>query len=145
MSSSHDDGEIRPLSDADREAMLGALGVERAHWYTAPGRFFNAWKQAVSLAGVAYFGDGTKAGFLSATDKNDLAPNYHRVKDALGVLSGGERKFLIALYSFYNQRTAHDLWEEASESPDNVGSIFSGLDLERRRVLADLGVNYTGW
>lgn len=145
MSNAHDDGEIRPITDAERDELLAAVAAEQDHWRRASSRFFSAWKEAVAFAGVAYFGDGTKTGFLAATSKDDLAPNFQRVQDALGVLSGGERRFLIALYSFYNQRTAHELWQEASESPDNLGAIISGLDLARRRVLAELAVNYSGW
>lgn len=132
-------------SKADRDAWLQAIAVEQQYWREAPTKFFLAWKEAVALAGVAYFGDGTKAGFQAARSKDDLAPNFHRVKAALGVLSGGERRFLVALYSFYNSRTAHDFWEEAVDSPDNIGSIVSGLDLARRRVMADLTLSYTGW
>lgn len=145
MTTPHDDGEIRPITEAEREAMIAAVAGERVHWHGAPARFFAAWKEAVSLAGVTYFGDGTKTGFLTATQKNDLAPNFQRVQEAIGVLSGGERRFLIALYSFYNDRAAHDLWADASDAPDNLGAITAGLDLARRRVLAELTVNCTGW
>lgn len=141
----NDDGWIEEPSKADRDAWLQEVAAEQLYWRGAPDRFFLAWKAAVALAGVAYFGDGTKAGFQAAGSKDDLAPNFYRVKEALGVLSGGERRFLVALYSFYNSRTAHDFWEEAAESPDNIGSIVSGLDLKRRKVLADLTLNYTGW
>ncbi|MDR6449633.1 hypothetical protein J2794_005771 [Paraburkholderia terricola] len=46
-----------------------------AHFTTAPARFFEAWKQAVMLAGPVYFGDGTSEAVENAKDKWALAPN----------------------------------------------------------------------
>lgn len=145
MNNTNDDGIITELSAQEREEIIAGATAEMAYWRDAPARFFKAWKQGVALAGVGYFGDGSKAGFLAATDKNDLAPRMAVVKEALGVLSGGERTFLVAMYSFYNGRTAADMWEENFQSPDNIGTTISGLDLARRRVLAELTLTYTGW
>lgn len=139
------DGLIDDITPEERAQILAGVTSEMLYWQDAPKRFFKAWREGVALAGVSFFGDGSKAGFQAATDKNDLAPNMEAVKEALGVLSGGERTFLVAMYSFYNSRTAADMWSENFTSPDNIGETISGLDLARRRVLAELTLTYTGW
>lgn len=145
MSDTNDDGIITEISEQEREEVLAGVAAEMAFWQDAPARFLKAWKQGVALAGVGFFGDGTKAGLEAATDKNQLAPRMDRVSYAVGVLSGGERTFLVAMYSFYNGRTAEKLWQDNFTSPDNIGTTISGLDLARRRVLAELTLTYTGW
>lgn len=145
MSSTENSSVISEVSATDREEVLAGVAAEMVYWKAAPARFFKAWQEGVSLAGVCYFGDGTKAGLQAATNKNDLAPRFELVKEALGYLSGGERTFLVAMYSFYNGRTAHNLWHDTFDSADNIGSTISGLDLARRRVLAELTLSYTGW
>lgn len=146
MTDDDNDGVFTWTTDAERDEILAAASAEMAYWREAPARFLKAWKEGVALAGVGYFGDGTKEGFQAAADKNDLAPRIERVRYALGVLSSGERRFLAAMYSFYNDRAAADLWDDAFRpAPDNVGATISNLDLARRRVLAELILNHTGW
>lgn len=146
MTDDDNDGVFTWTTDAERDEILAGVSAEMAYWRDAPARFFRAWKDGVALAGVGYFGDGTQAGFDAATDKNALAPRIERVRAGLGLLSGGERRFLAALYSFYNDQAAADMWADAfPSSPDNIGATISNLDLARRRVLAELTVNYTGW
>jgi hypothetical protein len=113
-----------------------------AHFTVAAGRFFDAWKQAAMLAGPVYFGDGTREAVENAKDKWALAPNGAVILDAFGVLSSGERTFLAALYSFYNSDDSVLLWEKAGI---RGFADRSGLDLGRRKLIAELLLNYVGW
>ena len=64
------------------------------------------------------------------------------LNDALGVLSGGQRMFLSAMVSFYNSREGAAMLKRCGfEGLADLG----GLDLERRQVIADLVLNYSGW
>lgn len=145
MSSTENNGMSAETSATDRQEILSGVAAEMVYWKAAPARFFKAWQEGVSLAGVCYFGDGTQAGLQAATNKNDLAPNFERILGALGYLSGGERTFLVAMYSFYNDRDAQILQEGFSHEGRSFGGTISGLDLGRRRVLAELTLSYTGW
>ncbi|MFM0366886.1 hypothetical protein [Paraburkholderia sediminicola] len=113
-----------------------------AHFTAAPARFFEAWKQAVMLAGPVYFGEGTREAVENTKDKWALAPNDAVILDAFGVLSSGERTFLVALYSFYNTHDSVLLWEKAG-----IGGFadLSGLDPVRRKLISELLLNYVGW
>jgi hypothetical protein len=69
-------------------------------------------------------------------------PNILILNDALGVLSSGQRMFLSAMVSFYNAREGGAMLKRCGfEGLSDLG----GLDLERRRVIADLVLNYNGW
>ena len=64
------------------------------------------------------------------------------LNDALDVLSGGQRMFLSAMVSFYNAREGGSMLRRCGfEGLSDLG----GLDLERRQVIADLVLNYSGW
>ncbi|WGZ35241.1 hypothetical protein [Xylella fastidiosa] len=89
---------------------------EEQHFAAAPQAFFEAWKRGVEIAGPEWFGDGTREGLNQAKSKWDLRPNMLQLNDALGVLSSGDGL-----------------------------SDFDGLDLQRRKVIAGLLVNYNGW
>ena len=65
-----------------------------------------------------------------------------RAADALGVLSSGQRMFLSAMVSFYNAREGGAMLKRCHF---HGLSDFDGLDLQRRKVIADLLVNYNGW
>ncbi|TEI20841.1 hypothetical protein IPC1310_04225 [Pseudomonas aeruginosa] len=115
---------------------------EEQHFAAAPQAFFEAWKRGVEIAGPEWFGDGTREGLNQAKTKWDLRPDMLRLNDALGVLSSGERMFLSAMVSFYNAREGGAMLKRCRF---HRLSDFDGLDLERRKVIADLLVNYSGW
>ncbi|MCO4240615.1 hypothetical protein KP728_17705 [Xanthomonas arboricola pv. juglandis] len=118
------------------------IALEDAHFTKAPAAFFQAWKRGAEIAGAEWFGDGTRAGLERATTKWDLRPNMLMVNDALGVLSSGQRMFLSAMVSFYNSREGAAMLKRCGfEGLSDLG----GLDLERRKVIADLVLNYNGW
>ncbi len=72
-----------------------------------PPHFLEAWKDGVRLAGEHNFkiaADSVEA----ATAKYQLAPNFEAVTESLGVASDGQRRFLIALYQFYNDQIINE-------------------------------------
>lgn len=107
-----------------------------------PTAFFITWRQGVKLAGVYYFGDGSVESYDRAECFEDLAPNFERIINALGVLSSGERTFIAALYSFYN---AHDGGKLLAEVGIQGLADLCTLDIRRRQIIATLLLNYEGW
>jgi len=115
---------------------------EQQHFAAAPQAFFGAWKRGAEIAGPQWFGDGTRVGLNQARDKWDLCPDVPRISKALGVLSSGERMFLAALVSFYNSRKGGTLLRRCGFTGL---SDLSGLDQQRRQVIAELVLHYNGW
>lgn len=121
---------------------LDQITREILHFDNAPAAFLEAWKRGIQIAGVEWFGDGTREGLQQAKSKWELRPNVQRLNDALGVLSGGQRMFLSAMVSFYNASEGGALLKRCQfEGLADLG----GLDLERRKVIADLLLHYHGW
>jgi hypothetical protein len=118
------------------------IELEHQHFETAPQAFFEAWKRGVRIAGHEWFGDGTREGLQHAKTKWDLRPKLMMLNDALGVLSSGQRMFLSAMVSFYNSREGGAMLKRCGF--EGLAD-FGGLDLERRKVIADLSLHYTGW
>ncbi|EKB4873195.1 TPA: hypothetical protein I8Y00_001853 [Citrobacter farmeri] len=115
---------------------------EERHFACAPDAFFQAWKRGAEIAGPEWFGNGTCEGLQHATSKWDLRPNMLMLNEALGVLSSGQRMFLSAMVSFYNAPEGAAMLRRCGfEGLADLG----GLDLERRQVIADLVLNYSGW
>ncbi|EJQ9336303.1 hypothetical protein NYF37_004626 [Salmonella enterica] len=123
-------------------SVLDQLSREECHFGQASEAFFSAWKEGVSLAGPQFFGDGSRDVPAHAKDKWDLVPDLTSISNALGVMSSGERVFIAALVSFYNAHDSQELLRRAGvEGLADLGN----LDLPRRRVIASLVLNYTGW
>ncbi|HFJ0421579.1 TPA: hypothetical protein ACGS08_004184 [Pseudomonas aeruginosa] len=122
--------------------LLDQLALESLHFEQAPESFFKAWKRGAEIAGAEWFGDGTREGLQLATSKWHLRPNLLQLNDALGVLSGGQRLFLSAMVSFYNAREGGAMLKRCQF--EGLAD-FGGLDLERRKVIADLLLHYPGW
>ena len=124
------------------QEVLDQIELEHQHFEAAPQAFFEAWKRRVRFAGHEWFGDGTREGLQCAKSKWDLRPKLLMLNDALGVLSSGQRMFLSAMVSFYNSREGGAMLKRCGfEGLADLG----GLDLERRKVIADLSLHYTGW
>jgi len=122
--------------------VLDQFVLEEQHFADAPRAFLEAWKRGVHIAGPEWFGDGTREGVQRATTKWDLRPNLLMLNDALGVLSSGQRMFLSAMVSFYNAREGGAMLKRCGfEGLSDLG----GLDLERRKIIADLTLHYSGW
>ncbi|MBV2205756.1 MAG: hypothetical protein KUL87_10070 [Pseudomonas sp.] len=122
--------------------IVDLLAREQRHFACAPTAFFQAWKRGAEIAGPEWFGDGTREGLHRAVSIEDLRPDMLSLNDALGVLSGGQRMFLSAMVSFYNSREGAAMLKRCGfEGLSDLG----GLNLERRQVIADLVLNYSGW
>ncbi|CAM5208910.1 MULTISPECIES: hypothetical protein [Alcaligenaceae] len=115
---------------------------EERHFADAPQAFFEAWKRGVRIAGSQWFGDGTPEGPNLARSKWDLCPDVQRIDKALGVLSSGERMFLAAMVSIYNERKGGAMLKRCGF---RGLADFSGLDSQRREVIAQLVLHYCGW
>ena len=130
------------MSPSLPQDVLDRIALEDLHFTRAPQAFFDAWKRGAEIAGAEWFGDGTREGLQRATTKWDLRPNVLMLNDALDVLSGGQRMFLSAMVSFYNAREGGAMLKRCGfEGLSDLG----GLDLERRKVIADLLLHYSGW
>jgi hypothetical protein len=122
--------------------VLDRFAQETQHFMRAPDAFLEAWKRGVTIAGPQWFGDGTRDGVQRATRKWDLSPRCYAINDNFGVLSGGERMFLAAMVSIYSGADGGNLLRRCGfEGLCDLG----GLDLQRRQVIADLLLNYSGW
>lgn len=130
------------MNTMNEQAIFTEIARNEQHFSQAPHAFFHAWKRGVELVGPGLFGDGSREGLDLAVEKWDLCPNVALIKKAIGAMSSGEKVFLAALVSFYNAETGGALLKR-------VGvrglSDLGGLDLERRKVIAALILNYTGW
>ncbi|CAJ9221297.1 Uncharacterised protein [Burkholderia pseudomallei] len=104
--------------------------------------FFDAWKRGVELAGVRFFGPGTREAFDLALTKWDLCPNVGLIKKAIGPMSSGEKVFLAAMVSFYD---AHDGGALLHRVGVQGLSDLGGLDAQRREIIVSLLLYYAGW
>lgn len=113
--------------------------------------FFNAWKRGVQLAGEEYFTCRPHVGenlqpaesVEQAISKNQLAPDSEFIKASIGALSGGQRRFLAAMCSFYNPDWGGDLLRE--QGVNGLADLSGNLDAEHLQILADLLISYQGW
>ena len=107
----------------------------------APLQFFQIWKKAVLLAGPNYFGIDRNDVNMTHS-KWDLCPDVPLIESAIGAMSHGEQVFLAALVSFYNDETGGRLLQQVC-----VRSLadFGLLDTQRRTLLANLIIHYSGW
>lgn len=130
------------MTNPTRGTLVEEIARESAHFSVASSAFLSAWKRGVSLAGIRFFGEGTRADLDRAVSVWTLCPNVPLIDDAIGVMSSGEKVFLAALVSFYNAEDGGLLFERIG-----VRGLadLGGLDLERREVIAALILNYTGW
>ena len=130
------------MSTLNEQTVFGEIAAAQQFFAAAPQAFFDAWKRGVELAGPTLFGEGTRESFARAVDKWDLCPNVDAIGEAIGAMSSGERVFLAAMVSFYNA-------EDGGVLLQRVGvhgfADLGGLDLPRRRVIADLLLHYSGW
>lgn len=130
------------MNTMSERAIFEEIALNNQHFSKAPYAFFHAWKRGVELVGPRLFGDGTQVCLDLAVDKWDLRPNVEAISDAIGVMSSGEKVFLAAMVSFYNADDGGTLLKRVGV---NGLADLGGLDLERRKVIAALILNYTGW
>tara|TARA_R110001599_G_scaffold192503_1_gene387940 strand:+ start:61105 stop:61506 length:402 start_codon:yes stop_codon:yes gene_type:complete len=130
------------MNTLNNQAMLEQIARNDRHFAQAPDAFFRAWKRGVRLLSPALFGLGTQAQIDQAQDKWELCPNLETIDQAIDVMSSGERVFLATLVSFYNAEIGGALLKRVGV---HGLSDLGGLDLDRREVIADLILYYTGW
>jgi len=130
------------MNNALPDNVLEQINREQAHFSSAAPLFFHAWKRGVEIAGPQWFGDGSREGLNRASSIWDLRPNLPMISEALDVLSRGERLFLVVMAGFYN---AHDSAPLLKRCGFEGLSDLGGLDLERRKVIANLLLLYNGW
>ncbi|MEJ2405359.1 MAG: hypothetical protein P8171_13870 [Candidatus Thiodiazotropha sp.] len=124
------------------EAKLRELSHPMNDYRIRSQRFLDAWKRGIALIGPRFF-EVKSTSFESATDKNELRPDWNVIEESLGVLSRGEAAFLAAMYSFYNAECGQKLLTEAGFP--NICDIASRLDREQSEVIAELFLTYGGW
>lgn len=105
-------------------------------------RFLEAWKRGAALIGTRFF-EVKAPSVESATDKNQLRPDWDLVEESIGVLSRGEAAFLAAMCSFFNAEWGQKLLEDVGFP--NICDIASKLDREHAEVIAELFLTYSGW
>lgn len=128
--------------DPAMAAIFDDLSREQAHFADAAATFLRAWKQGVELAGVRFFGNGTRQDLDAARRKWDLCPNLTLINDAINVMSHGEAIFLASLVSFYDSEDGGRLLRHAGV--DGLADL-GRLDLKRRAIISSLLLSYTGW
>lgn len=82
----------------------------------------------------------------AATDKNDLVPHLDAIAPSIGVLSVGEKRFLLAIYQFYKNQALCDFCHQHKHNLKAPSpSDLSFLDDDHRQVITQLLHTYTGW
>jgi len=129
---------MNPMS---QQAIFDEIARNDLHFSKAPDAFFHAWKRGVELVGPDLF-NGTQECLDLAEDKWGLCPNVAVIRKTIGAMSSGERVFLAAMVSFYNSKDGGALLKRVGV---HGLADLGGLDLERRKIIATLILNYSGW
>ncbi|WP_413731806.1 hypothetical protein [Sodalis sp. RH20] len=130
------------MNTMNEQAIFDEIARNDLYFSQAPQAFFHAWKRGVELVGPGLFGNGTRECLDLAVDKWDLCPNVAHIKKSIGAMSSGERVFLAAMVSFYNSKDGGALLKRVGV---HGLADLGGLDIERRKIIAALILNYTGW
>ena len=105
--------------------------------------FLEAWKEAVQLAGEQHVHVQAEA-VDAATDKDQLRPDIDAIAESIGVLSDGERRFLLAIFQFFNDQALYDFCEERELTVPSLADLAL-LDDKHRQVITRLLHSYSGW
>ncbi len=105
-------------------------------------QFLDFWKEGVLVAGEQFF-KVSSSSVISATNKDQLAPNYEFIKESFGALSHGEKVMLALMYSFYDPECGQKFLVDAYAA--NFVDAFSLMDDKRKGILLGLLDNHTGW
>lgn len=124
------------------EAKLRELSHPMNDYQVRAQRFLEAWKRGIALIGPRFF-DIKASSFESATDKNELRPDWNHIEKSIGALSRGEAAFLAAMCSFYNAEWGQQLLTDAGYP--SICDIASKLDTDQAEVIAELFLTYAGW
>src|SRR5690606_38122069 len=129
---------MNPMS---QQAIFDEIARNDLHFSKAPDAFFHAWKRGVELVGPDLF-NGTQECLDLAEDRWDLCPHVAVIRKTIGAMSSGERVFLAAMVSFYNSKDGGALLKRVGV---HGLADLGGLDLERRKIIATLILNFSRW
>lgn len=106
--------------------------------------FLESWIDGVIVAGQSLFGAGSDPS--SASSKWDLRPRLADIERRILTMSRGEAVFLASMVCFYNDEDGALLLKKVIDQYDfGICAIAAALDENRRRIIAELFVNYSGW
>jgi hypothetical protein len=134
------------------EFTLARLRKEREesikHFAQADSVFLCAWIKGVTVIGEGWFTHNPTfcqpaPNLDHINNKWQVIPNYELINQKIGVLSGGEAALLAAMCSFYNAEWGGKLMNDIGIY--GMADVSAKLDLNSRRIIADLMLNYTGW
>lgn len=109
--------------------------------------FSEFWWRGVYIAGYTLFGDGTEDSFSAATDKDQLRPNFRKIKAALVDCrkTYAEELFLVQMCSFFNSTATNDLLIPKLDPSLSIGRTAISLEKEHIWILCGLMLAYRGW
>ena len=122
---------------------LEELSDKIEHNKPRPDKFLAAWIDGVQLAGKHFFKVRSDT-VESATDKDDLRPDLEAITSSLGVISPGERVFVLSMYQFFSDSTVRNLCVEYEFEFPTLADI-ANLDVSHRTVISRLIESYYGW
>ena len=106
--------------------------------------FLENWIEGVKVAGPSLFGDRSDPDL--ANSKWDLRPRMTEIERRILTMSRGEAVFLAAMVCFYNDEDGAVLLKKIVDQHDfGICTVAAALDEDRRRIIADLFANYSGW
>jgi hypothetical protein len=103
--------------------------------------FSQAWRRAIGFK--YYYRNFFSRDSMQSRSFRGWTPRVALIKKELDGMSASDAIFLAALVSFYNGDTGGRLLRGLGAQ--GLSDIATGLDEERRQILADLLVNYIGW
>ena len=106
--------------------------------------FLENWIEGVKVAGPSLFGEGFDPALASS--KWDLRPRSADIERRILTMSRGEAVFLAAMLCFYNDEDGAVLLKRIVDQHDfGICTVAAALDEDRRRIIADLFANHSGW
>ena len=129
------------MNDEIRARAIQALAESRSRHN--PDEFLQAWKDGVQLIGPHFFRVAVPS-VAAATNKNQLRPDWDVIPQTIGVLSSGQRRFLLAMLQFYNAGAVQDYCAEHQINPPSMVDLAL-LDRDHLDILVRLLESYAGW
>lgn len=96
--------------------------------------YFCAWKRAVKLVGIEWFGDGSVEGFERATEVKHLKPNVLLLTDALRSMRDHQRLLLSVMVSFFHIGESNAMLARCGLGFADIAN----LDPQRHQAVIDL-------
>ena len=135
------DHQSKKAANAIAASYATAAAKTNALQTDAPKKFLAAWIRGIKKVGPEFF--KIKGNLSEANDKWQLEPNLDFIRQAIGGLSHGQQVLLGLLYSFFDSIEGQKLLAQA-DAPNLVDALAI-LDLDGRKIIAELWMYYTGW